>query len=252
MRILVCIKRVALLSDDVEFTADGREVDPDYLDFALNEWDACSLEEALQLRDANGGEVIVVSVGEPSCERELRRCLAMGADRAIRVNTDSTVLDPMALAEALAEVARGEEPDLILCGVQSCDSVQGATGAALAGLLDLPAVAVVKKLEIDVTARKAVLHRELEGGLVAVYECELPAVLTIQTGINQPRYVTMRAMQEVAAAEIPVREAAIGNAGRYRIRRMFLPAAARAEMIAGKPVDIARRILEIAGQAGVR
>lgn len=252
MRILVCIKRVALIGGDVEFTADGRRVDPDYLDFSFNEWDACSVEEALRLRDAHGGEVVVVSVGDSDAERELRRCLAMGADRAIRVSTESDAMDPITLAAALAEVARDEQPDLILCGVQSSDSVQGATGAALAGLLDLPALAVVKKIEVDAATKKALIHRELEGGLVDVCETDLPALLTIQTGINEPRYVTMRAMQEVADRAIAVRNAASEGAYGYHVRRMFLPAATRAEMIAGRPADIARRILEIAGQAGVR
>ena len=118
MRIAVCVKRVGMLGDDVEFTDDGRDVDPDYLDFALNEWDRYAVEEALRLRDAHGGEVVVVSVGDEETETELRECLAMGADRAVRVWGDELegAHDPFVLARALA--AGIESPDLVFCGAQ--------------------------------------------------------------------------------------------------------------------------------------
>jgi len=138
-------------------------VDPDYVDAALNEWDSFATEEALQLKERLGGEVVVVTCGERGAEAALRRCLAMGADRAIRV--EGAGRDPFAVARALADVVRGESPDLVLCGVQSSDSGQAATGTVLAELLELPRLAVVVKLDVDGGGGRAVVNRELEGGL---------------------------------------------------------------------------------------
>src|SRR5919204_3350742 len=121
MRIVVCVKQVAVLGDEVEFLSDGRDVDPDYLDRAVNEWDLYATEEALQLCERVGeGEVVAVSVGDEEAEAALRRCLAMGASRAIRIDADAA--DPLAVARALAEAVAAEQADLVLCGVQSSDS----------------------------------------------------------------------------------------------------------------------------------
>lgn len=244
MRIVVCVKQVLLLGDEVEFTDDGLDVDPDYLDAALNEWDSFATEEALQLKERLGGEVVVVTCGERGAEAALRRCLAMGADRAIRV--EGAGRDPFAVAWALADVVRGESPDLVLCGVQSSDSVQAATGTVLAELLGLPRVAVAVKLDVDGGGGTAVVDRELEGGLLDRVEVDLPAVLTIQTGINQPRYANLRAIKLAEQVEVDVRQAASGAQPAFRVRRMFVPAkGAGAEMLGRDPAEVARRIAEI-------
>ena len=244
VRIVVCIKQVLVLGDEVEFTADGRDVDPDYVDLALNEWDAFATEEALQLRERLGGEVVLVTCGAKKSEAALRRCLAMGADRAIRVETAGR--DPFSVARALAEVVQAESPDLVLCGVQSSDAVQAATGTVLAELLDLPRAAVVTRVDYDAAAGKAVVDRELEGGLVDRVEIDTPAVLTIQTGINQPRYANLRAIKQAEQVEIDVRSAVAGGIPAYRVRRMFVPErGAGAEMIGGSSAEIAGRIAEI-------
>src|SRR5205823_8877937 len=129
LKLVVAVKQTKVLGAELELTADGLDVDPDYLDRALNEWDACATEEAIRIRERLGdGEVVVVTVGDPEAEAALRRCLAMGADRAIRI--DTTPLDPVSTARALAGVVRDEQPDLVLTGVQSADSVQGSTGVA--------------------------------------------------------------------------------------------------------------------------
>jgi electron transfer flavoprotein beta subunit len=243
LRILVAVKYVAQLGDEVEFTEDERDVDPDFLDYALNEWDSYATEEALRLTEANGGEVVVVSVGDEDVEDCMRRCLAMGADRGIRIDTDET-LDPIQVARALAEVIRSESPDLVFTGVQSADAVQAATGTALAELLDLPRVAVVTKIEL--ADGKAAVNRELEGGLVDVTEVDTPAVLTIQTGINEPRYATLRAIKQAEQKEIEVREPGDVGEPAYRVRKMFLPPKGEgAEMLNGSPADVAQRIKEI-------
>src|ERR1700680_4950682 len=125
MKIVVCVKLVKVLGDEVEFTPDGLDVDPDYLEHALNEWDACALEEALRIRERIGeAEVVAVTAGDKRSEDALRRCLAMGDDRAVRV--EASTLDPMSTARTLAACVAPESPDLVLCGVQSSDAVQGS------------------------------------------------------------------------------------------------------------------------------
>jgi electron transfer flavoprotein beta subunit len=235
-----------VLGDEVELTADGLDVDPDYLDRALNEWDACATEEAIRIRERLGeGEVVVVTVGDGEAEGALRRCLAMGADRAIRV--DAEPVDPISTARALAGVVTGESPDLVLTGVQSADSVQGSTGVALAELAGLPRVAVVAKLEWSGSG-PATVDRELEGGLVDVVEVDTPALLTIQTGINAPRYANLRAIKQAEQHEIAVVAADAGEPA-YRVRRMFTPPrGAGAEMLDGSPAQVAQRIAELVGE----
>jgi electron transfer flavoprotein beta subunit len=244
LKVLVCVKQVAVLGDEVEFTEDERDVDPDYLDFALNEWDTYAIEEALRLVEAAGsGEVVVASVGDEDVEDAMRRCLAMGADRGIRVDTDGK-LDPVQVARALAEVAQGESPDLVFAGVQSSDSVQATTGGALAALLELPSVAVVTKIELG--DGKATVHRELEGGLVDIVDVDTPAVLTIQTGINEPRYATLRAIKQAEEKEIDVRQPGDLGEPAYRVRKMFVPPKGDgAEMLDGGAAEVAHRIQEI-------
>jgi electron transfer flavoprotein beta subunit len=243
LKVVVCVKQVAVLGDEIEFTPDERDVDPDFIEYALNEWDAAATEEALQVRDRLGeGEVVVVSAGDEAAEAALRRCLAMGADRAVRVV--GRFDDPFTVARALADAVRGEEPGLVLCGVQSSDSVQAATGTALAELLGLARAAVVTKVEL--ADGHATVNRELEGGLVDVVEVDLPALLTIQTGINQPRYANLRAIKQAEQQEIAVVEPSGGGEPAYRVRRMFSPPKGEgAEMLRGSPAEIAQRIAEL-------
>jgi electron transfer flavoprotein beta subunit len=198
----------------------------------------------LRLREAAGdGEVVVVSVGDEDVEEAMRRCLAMGADRGVRIEAEDR-LDPIQVARALAEAVRAESPDLVFTGVQSADSVQAATGTALAELLDLPRVAVVTKIEL--ADGKASVNRELEGGLVDVVEIDTPAVFTIQTGINEPRYATLRAIKQAEEKEIEVRQPSDVGEPAYRVRKMFVPPKGEgAEMLNGSPADVAQRIKEI-------
>jgi electron transfer flavoprotein beta subunit len=244
MKVVVCVKQVTSLGDEVEFAEDERDVDPDFLDYALNEWDTYATEEALRLSEAAGdGEVVVVSVGPEDAEEAMRRCLAMGADRGIRVDTDDR-LDPIQVARALAEVVRAESPDLVFTGVQSADAVQAATGTALAELLDLPRVAVVTKIELG--DGKATVNRELEGGLLDVVEVDTPALFTIQTGINEPRYATLRAIKQAEQKDIDVRQPGDLGEPAYRVKKMFVPSKGEgAEMLNGSASDVAQKIKEI-------
>lgn len=244
MKIVVCVKQVRVLGDEVGFTADGRDVDPDYLDQSLNEWDACATEEALRIRERLGlGEVVAVTACPRGPEVALRRCLAMGVDRAARVDSDAA--DPISIARALADTVQRESPDLVLCGVQSSDSVQGSTGTALAELLGLPSVAVVTRIEWGGSG-PATAHRELEGGLIDIVEVDTPAVLTVQTGINQPRYATLRAIKQAEQKEITAVAVGNGSEPAYRVRRMFAPPRGKgAQILQGRPAEVARQIAEI-------
>lgn len=245
MKTVVCVKQVAILGADIEFVPDGTDVDPDFLDYAINEWDAYAIEEALRIRETLGsGEVIAVTAGSRDTEMCLRRSLAMGADRAVRVDTTAT--DPFTVGRALAHILERESPDLVLCGVQSSDSVQAATGGAVAGLLGHPCVSVVTRLELANNAGGITVHRELEGGLGEIVDVDLPAVVTIQTGINEPRYVTMRAVREAEQRDVEVTTVPAAGKPAYRVLRMYTPPRRpAAEVIAGSPSQIASRIAAI-------
>jgi electron transfer flavoprotein beta subunit len=248
MKVLVCLKQVATVGDEIELTADGRDVDPDYVEWSLNEWDGYAVEEALRLRERHGGEVVAVSAGAAVAKDALRRALAMGADRAIHVDVEAP--DPLSVAAALARVAAREGADLVLAGAQSSDAVQAAVGSALAAHLGVPCVAVVIEVAWTPGDRSARVVRELEGGLHEVVEVETPAVLTIQTGINEPRYATLRAIKQAEQQEIERVGPGEGGCRAYSVRRMFPPPKAEgAQMLDGPPAAIAERVAELVREA---
>jgi electron transfer flavoprotein beta subunit len=256
MKIAVPVKKVAVLDEDFELTDDGRGVDPDAIEWELNEWDSYSLEAALLLAESvEGSEVSVLTVGDEEAEEPLLGCLARGADSAVRIWDERLAdVDSLAIASVLAAALRDDRPDLVLCGVQSSDAAHSATGIALAGLLGLPHVAVVKSLEIGPSGSTATVGRELEGGVIETVEVDLPALLTIQTGINSPRYATLRAIKQARAK--PLRELDLeqlglsweqveGAAG-HRVRHLHAPdAGGRAEMIEGDAGEVAERIADL-------
>ena len=207
MKILVTVTEVAEADD--EFEIDGLSINERYLTFDLNEWDDYAIEEAVQLGEAGDDvEVVTATVGPERAEETIRQALAKGADRAVRVwderLEDETMVDAATKARLLAAVAREEEPDLILSGVQSNDIAFGATGVALAAELDFEWAAVVNQLDLDEDAGIASVHRELEGGVEELTDAELPAVLTIQTGINEPRYASLRGIRQAQSKPLDV------------------------------------------------
>lgn len=254
VRILVAVRQVALLDDDFELADDGLGVDPDFVDREMNEWDTFSLEAALTLKDADEGgvEVVTVTIGDDEADEMLLGCLAKGADRAIRIPDDGPAADALANATVLAAIVERETPDLVLCGVQAADTVNGATGAALAGLRGLPCVAVVRSIELG--DGEAVVERELEGGTIERLSVPVPAVLTVQTGINKPRYATLRAIKQardkplevVPAADLGLGEAAMSAASGGRLRSLHVPEEENhAEMLEGDAGSLAVRIAEL-------
>lgn len=253
MKVVVCAKQVLELSDYVEFTPDGRDVDAAFGSLGLNEPDSYAVEEALRLREAaDGGEVVVVTVGTDSAEDVLRQCLAMGADRAVRVTADAISLhDPLQVARALAAAVRAEAADVVLCGVQSTDAGQQSTGPALAAVLDVPCVSVATDVELVADGRAVRVHREFEGGLTEVVEVDLPVVLTVQTGLNTPRYGTFKEKMRAKKAEIPVIEPGDVGPPSAVVRAMVAApgAGGDVEMITGGPEQIAQRIAELVREA---
>jgi electron transfer flavoprotein beta subunit len=259
MKIVVPIKQVSALDDEFELLADGSGVDPDFIERDLNEWDAFSLEAALRLHEQTGdGEVVVVTVGDEEAEEALLGCLARGADRALRIWDDACRdADPLAVARVLSAAVARESPDLVLCGVQSSDAVNGATGVALVGYLNMPHVAVVKQLDYDPAGATATVKRELEGGLVEVVRVSTPALLTIQTGINEPRYANLRAIKQAREKPLDVttpealgiEPEALAAAGGSRRRGLRPPdRGAGAEMLDGSAAQVAARIVEIVSE----
>jgi electron transfer flavoprotein beta subunit len=257
MKILVAVKQVAALDEDFEIRDDGRDVDPDFFIRDLNEWDDYSLEEAVKIKEACAEpvEVVAVSVGPDDVDESLRKCLAKGADRAVRV-WDAAIedSDSIAIARVLAAVAKREAPDMMFAGVQSSDQSFASTGIAAATFLDWPHAAVVSRLSYSPGAKSAVFRRELEGGLLQEVEIQCPAVLTIQLGINTPRYASLRSIKQAAAkpievlglADLTLSAADVGEAGSLsRVRRMYVPDKGRAQLIEGDAAQQAARLAEI-------
>jgi electron transfer flavoprotein beta subunit len=257
MKILVAVKQVAALDEDFEMRDDGRDVDPDFLIRDLNEWDDFSLEEAVKIKEAAATpvEVVVVSIGADQVDESLRKCVAKGADRAVRVwDTAIDGSDSIAIARVLAAVAKREAPDMLFAGVQSSDHSFASTGIATAAFLGWPHAAVVSALNYSPGAKSAVFRRELEGGLLHEVEIQCPAVLTIQLGINTPRYASLRSIKQAAAkpievlslADLGLGSADVGEAGSSsRVRRMYVPDKARAQLIEGDVAQQAARLAEL-------
>jgi electron transfer flavoprotein beta subunit len=257
MKILVAVKQVAALDEDFEIRDDGRDIDPDFFIRDLNEWDDFSLEEAVRIKEAASEpvEVVAVSVGSDEVDESLRKCLAKGADRAVRV-WDAAIedSDSIAIARVLAAVAKREAPNILFAGVQSSDQSFASTGIAAAAFLNWPHAAVVSNLTYSPGATSAVFRRELEGGLLHEVEIQCPAVLTIQLGINTPRYASLRSIKQAAAkpievlslADLGLAAADVGQAGSAsRVRRMYVPDKGRAQLIEGDAAQQAARLADI-------
>ncbi|MDI1309415.1 MAG: electron transfer flavoprotein subunit beta/FixA family protein [Methylotenera sp.] len=257
MKILVAVKQVAALDEDFEIRANEKDVDEDFLLYDLNEWDDFSLEEAMKIKESGTTEVevVVVSVGPDRVDESLRKCLAKGADRAIRVWDDSIEgSDAIAIGRILAAVAKKEAPDMIFAGVQSSDQAYASTGISTAAYLNWPHAAVVADLQYQAGNKSAVVRRELEGGLLQEVEINCPAVLTIQLGINKPRYASLRGIKQAAAK--PIEEVTLSDIGlsgadvgagnsMSHVRRMYIPAKGRAEMIEGTIAEQAAKLIQI-------
>ena len=241
MKIAVAIKQVPLRDSPLRVNAAGTWIDEDNLSFEINEPDAYALEEALQLREKHGGEVIVISAGPARVSQTIREALAKGADRGIHV--DLATFDTLHVAHSLAEALKAEGPDLILTGLQSDDLGYGQTGVILAELLGLPSSTIV--MQVEILSGKVRVKRELEDGWFQHIEMPLPAVLTIQSGLNKLRYATLMGIKKAKTKEIKVITSAEVSQASAVIERLYAPEKNKqGQIFDGDPKAAAAKLVE--------
>ncbi len=255
MDILVCVKRVPDTSEnEIQLNPAGNDVERDDLVYSVNEWDNYAVEEALQIVDRVGGNVTVVTVGSEDDEEVLRREMAMGAKHAALLFNEAFYgCDGLGIATVLKGFVQKGNYDLILTGVQAEDGA-AQVGGMLAALLDYPFASLVNSIEV-LPYGKLKITREIEGGNKEVSEIDVPCVLSIQTGINEPRYVGMRGIRQVASVEIPTHTASdLGiTPTPAKVQRLdyFVPALGKgAEMLKGSPEEMADRVIELVKAKG--
>ena len=247
MKIIVSIKQVPVRDSQLRVDANGRWIQENDLSFEINEPDAYALEEALQLKEKHGGEVIALCAGPARASQTIREALAKGADRAIHIEDENLQsLDALGTARLLAKAVEAEKPDLILTGLQSDDLGYGQTGVVLAELLGLPhgtLIMAVEKLENAIKVK-----RELENGWFQNVELPLPAVLTIQSGINKLRYATLMGIKKAKTKEIKsvkVSELGVSTAAVAKIERIYLPQRSKqTQMLEGSVKEQAAKLVE--------
>jgi electron transfer flavoprotein beta subunit len=257
MNIIVCVKNVPFTQEaDLVPDASKQDIRKDNLPYVINEWDNYAIEEAIQIKEKTGGSVTAVTLGKEADEEVLRRCLAMGADDAIRIEPGSLRPDAAMTSAMLAAVVKTIPHDLVLTGVQSDDFNHGVAGPMMAERLGLPHASVVNGLKsMDGSVEITI---ELEGGQDEASRISLPALLSIQTGINEPRYVSIMGIRKAARKEIKVVQAeGLGLAGddlqpALTIEEVFLPPETEgAEMLQGDAGTVAEQIIRIIREKGV-
>src|SRR5688572_13187050 len=243
MKIAVCIKQVVTHEWQLRVNEGGAWIRDGDASFELNEPDAYALEEALRLKEKHSGEVVVCSAGPARAAQVIREALARGADRAIHVESDAlAAADGSAVAEALAGAIRDENFDLVLTGLQSDDQGFGQVGVILAEKLGMPHATII--MEVQVADGGLRVKRELEGGWFQWMTLPLPALLTIQSGINQLRYATLKGIMAAKKKEIRKVSPAAAPAPTQRILRMFFPEKGKkTQMIAGSAGDAAKELV---------
>ncbi|MGB6744094.1 MAG: electron transfer flavoprotein subunit beta/FixA family protein [Terracidiphilus sp.] len=247
MKIVVAIKQVPERDAQVHIDASGKWINESDLQYAMNEPDAYALEEALQLKEKNGGEVIVVSAGPERVGQTIREALAKGADRAIHVLCDDlSARDALGVARLLAAAIKPENPDLVLTGLQSEDLGLGQTGVIVAELLGLPHASLILQVEISGTEIKA--RRELEEGWFQFIEMATPAVLTIQSGGNKLRYATLMGIKRAKTKEmrrLTAAELAVDAAPVAALEQIMLPKKQKStQLLPGSAKEAAAALVE--------
>jgi len=243
MKIAVCIKQVPTREWQPRLNDSKTWIREQDVSYEMNEPDAYALEEALRLREKHGGEVVVCSAGPARVQTVIREALARGADRAIHVEHDSLgSADAFVLADALAAAMQEEKFDLVLTGLQSDDQGHGQTGVILAERLGIPSSTII--MEVQIEERSLRVKRELEGGWFQWIAMPLPALLTIQSGINQLRYATLKGI--MAAKKKEIRKAGLPDRLQpaQQIVGLAVPTRSKqTQMITGSPADAAKELV---------
>jgi len=247
MRIVVAIKQVPARESQLKLDGPGRWLEEGELSFEVNEPDAYALEAALQLKEQQGGEVVVVCAGPERAQSTIREALAKGADRAIHIEEDGLAqCDALAVARLLAQAISAEQPDLVLTGLQSDDTGSGQTGVIMAELLGWAHATLV--MAVELTPDGLVIKRELEGGWFQRVALPCPAVLTIQSGINKLRYATLMGIKRAKSKEVRRTTAAeLGVPLESQLRLVALRAPQRTkqtQMLAGSAAEQAAALVE--------
>ncbi len=247
MKIIVCIKQVPVRDSQLRVDASGRWVQEGDLSFEINEPDAYALEEALQLKEKHGGEVIALCAGPARASQTIREALAKGADRALHIEDEQvSSWDTLGLARLLAKAAEPEKADLILTGLQSDDLGYGQTGVVLAEILGVSHATIIMAVEVlDGNIR---VKRELESGWFQNIEMPLPAVLTIQSGINKLRYATLMGIKKAKTKEVKrltIGELGVAATSTATIERVYLPQKGKqTQLLEGSAKEAAAKLVE--------
>jgi electron transfer flavoprotein beta subunit len=247
LNIIVCVKQVPAKDAPLAISPDGTWIREADIGFEMNEPDSYALEEALRLKEKHGGEVAALSMGPARVTQTIKEALAKGADRGIHVTDDKFfALDPLGSARSLAAAIQKEKFDLILTGLQSDDHGFGQTGVLLAELLGLPHATIIMQIEAGEGRMK--LKRELEAGWFQWVELPMPAVLSIQSGINKVRYATLKGIMAAKKKEITVipRESlGVSVEATQKLERIYVPQKTKkTEFITGTPKEAAAKLVE--------
>lgn len=247
MKIVVAIKQVPVRDSQFRIDAGQRWIQEDDLSFEINEPDAYALEEALQLKEKHGGEVVALCAGPARATQTIREALAKGADRAIHIEDENLKqLDTLGIAHLLSGALKAEKPDLILTGLQSDDLGYGQTGVVLAELLGIPHSTIIMQVEMNGSGIR--VKRELESGWFQHIEMPLPSVLTIQSGINKLRYATLMGIKKAKSKEI--RRVTLGDLGAAPkataiLERVYLPQKTKqTQILEGDAKVVAAKLVE--------
>jgi electron transfer flavoprotein beta subunit len=249
MKILVCLKQVPHKDARLDVRPDGSWVQEDSIKFEINDYDTYALEEALRIKDAGEAEVVVATVGPDRTNQALRTALGMGADRAVQVWDDALEhADPLAIAKILAAVAKDESFDLVLMGLMSDDANYSLTGPMLAELLGVPSATGVMKAERKNGAIE--VERELEGGALEVVSVPTPCLLTVQTGMNEVRYASLKGIMQ--AKKKPLDKKSLGDLGldaaavapKVTVEKIYTPTRGEgAEILEGSTDEISQKLV---------
>jgi electron transfer flavoprotein beta subunit len=247
LKIGVCVKQVPAKDAPLAIVEGGAWIRESDIGFETNEPDSYALEEALRLKEKHSGEVVAISMGPERAKQTIKEALAKGADRGIHVaDNDFFKLDPLNSARSLAAAVNSENFDLILTGLQSDDQGFGQTGVLLAELLGRPHATII--MAIEVIDQRMKLKRELEAGWFQWVELPLPAVLSIQSGINKPRYATLKGIMAAKKKEIATVQRTsldVADSPTQRVERIYVPQKTKkTEFITGQPKEIAAKLIE--------
>ena len=243
MNIITCIKRVPSTETNVRVGSDSKSLETSGVEYILSPFDEIALEESLLVKEKLGaGDVTVITVGTPDAGTTLRTCLAMGADKAVHIkDADAYKRDPFAIASALASVIKTMPYNLILCGKQAVDDDNSQVGVMLARLLNIPFVSLITKLEVS--GATALVQREVSGGY-EVLEVTLPAVLTAQKGLNEPRYPSLKGIMGAKKKPLEEKTATFDSATIETIK-MEYPPSRPAGRVVGKGVEAVPELVKL-------